>query len=162
MRKTSRGENALGDRMRLAAQQAGLTQAEIARRMGVGKTTVSVWWNGKQPPTSQNLRRYAEVVGTTVGWLEGEDQNEGERAARWLLQAMRRTIEGKNPETEFDIRYGRMDQETRSLLFDLVPEFRKRWASLDVSAARRLEMLIDLVEEVTGIRLAPPDNGGHA
>ena len=42
--------------------QKGLSQKEIAKRMGVHQPKVSEWLNGKRMPTSESLHKLAEVL----------------------------------------------------------------------------------------------------
>jgi transcriptional regulator with XRE-family HTH domain len=43
----------------------GITQEEIARRMGSHQSNVSTWLAGKRIPSPANLIRLAEAMGTT-------------------------------------------------------------------------------------------------
>lgn len=54
--------NNLGE-MRKAA---GLTQSELAHRIGTSYTRVSDWERGVAIPTPQYLRRMAEVLGVPI------------------------------------------------------------------------------------------------
>ncbi len=59
----------LGARLRLARLQAGLTTAELARRLGVARETVSAWEHGRQEPKASYLRAIAEVTGSSADWI---------------------------------------------------------------------------------------------
>ena len=45
---------------------AGITQAELAKRMGVSCVSVSQWETGKNLPSVGRLHRLAATLGTTV------------------------------------------------------------------------------------------------
>lgn len=54
---------ALSDRIRELVASSGMTQAEIGRALGVGKSTVNKWVKGERTPTMQNLIELAELLG---------------------------------------------------------------------------------------------------
>jgi transcriptional regulator with XRE-family HTH domain len=62
-------EFALFDELLRARRRAGLTQAEVARRMGTKTPAIARLerTNGKRPsPTVHTLQRYAQAVGCTL------------------------------------------------------------------------------------------------
>lgn len=50
-------------------RQSGLTQAEIAKRAGISKSTLSGYASGKSYPRPEQMARLAEVFGVSVGEL---------------------------------------------------------------------------------------------
>ncbi len=154
--------------MKRAAEQAGLTQEVIGDRMGVRANTISRWWNGHLRPNSENLRRYAEVVGKSVGTLEGEDEEASRVAARFLLQALEAASEGGSLVQEYDNTFlsgwlppdarQRLDRLGPLVIESLAAQEGRSWA--DIPADRQRELLIGWVLQVTGIDLTPPANGG--
>jgi transcriptional regulator with XRE-family HTH domain len=52
----------LGSALRLLREAAGLTQAELARRAGLGKSQLSKYENGKEMPKLETLERLLEVL----------------------------------------------------------------------------------------------------
>lgn len=52
-------------------KRAGLTQAELAKRMDVDQSAVSLWESGKTRPLRKLHQRLAEVLGCTVEELFG-------------------------------------------------------------------------------------------
>ncbi len=63
----------LQERMSAAMKHAKISQAELARRAGVSRGTVSLWVNGPtQTIDGHNLVRAAEVLGVTAKWLSEE------------------------------------------------------------------------------------------
>lgn len=164
MRKVD-GEESLARRMRAAAKDAKLTQRQIAEQMPTTEHTISMWWNGRLKPNSVNLRRYAEVCGTTAGRLEGEEP-EAALAARWLLAVARRMAQGTDPFVEFAGKYGdeHISQEAKDELLAILPMITERWAHFRETLSKEMaeELLIGIVEAATGVRLRPPGNGDHA
>lgn len=54
--------------------RAGLTQAELATRIGVDRTSVVKWETGSASPRAGKLLEIASVVGCTVDELLGPDK----------------------------------------------------------------------------------------
>lgn len=67
-----KGYDALEEEFSLASQliearsRAGLTQAEVAVRMGTSQSTIARLESGAAKPSLSTLRRYAKATGTTV------------------------------------------------------------------------------------------------
>ena len=51
---------------RKARMIQGLTQAELAEKLGVSTVSVSQWENGRNYPDVKRLKTVASVLGTTV------------------------------------------------------------------------------------------------
>jgi ribosome-binding protein aMBF1 (putative translation factor) len=49
-----------------AREKAGLTQAEVARRMGTTQSVVARIESAQNPPNLKTLERYAEAVGRRI------------------------------------------------------------------------------------------------
>ena len=61
------------DRMRKALRVAGIGVSEMADYLGVSRTSVSNWINGRVPPSIQTLRLWALRTGVPYPWLLGGD-----------------------------------------------------------------------------------------
>ena len=61
----------LGQALRAARRSRGLTQGQLAIRLGVTRQAISKWEQGQSQPDLCNLRRLAEVYGCTVDELLG-------------------------------------------------------------------------------------------
>lgn len=59
----------LADRLRKAREHAGLEQAELAERMGVGRNTVSNYERAAHEPREIVLRAWAAATGVPLEWL---------------------------------------------------------------------------------------------
>jgi transcriptional regulator with XRE-family HTH domain len=59
----------LGGRLRTARRSVGLTQKQLAERLGVESVTVSRWERDVTTPSLPRLRRIAELTETTVSDL---------------------------------------------------------------------------------------------
>ena len=68
LRKSARD---LGQTLRTARQAYGLTQGQLAIRLGVTRQAISKWEHGQSQPDLSNLRQLAELYGCTVDELLG-------------------------------------------------------------------------------------------
>jgi transcriptional regulator with XRE-family HTH domain len=67
---------AIGRRILDARLRAGLTQAELGRRIGHEGPTVARWESGENRIYAATLRRIARELGVTVAHLYGDDEGE--------------------------------------------------------------------------------------
>ena len=68
----------VADRLRKAREWAGLEQAELARRAGLARNTISNYEGGKVTPRRTGLLAWSMVTGVPVTWLEnGESPQSG-------------------------------------------------------------------------------------
>ena len=58
-----------GDRMAAARERAGLSQAQLAKRMGVKHSTVRKWEDDLSEPRANKLQMMAGLVGVSLSWL---------------------------------------------------------------------------------------------
>lgn len=63
----------LGERLRKAREDMGLTQAEFALRLGVDRKTVSHWESGRNAPRFRDVAFAAIVAEVDREWLAGDD-----------------------------------------------------------------------------------------
>lgn len=64
-----------GDRVAGAREATGMTQAQMARRLGVKKATVTGWENDLSEPRANKLSMMAGLLNVSIMWLltgEGE------------------------------------------------------------------------------------------
>lgn len=63
----------LNERLRLARDQAGLSQAQVAKLLGLHRPTVSEIEAGRRRVTAEELASFARTYDVSVGWLIGSD-----------------------------------------------------------------------------------------
>jgi transcriptional regulator with XRE-family HTH domain len=89
----------LGDRLAGAREAAGLTQSEVARRLGVRTQSIAAWEDDRSEPRANRLSMLAGVLGVSIIWLltgEGEgvelpgDEADPAGKLRPVLSEMRR------------------------------------------------------------------------
>ena len=64
-----------GDRVAGARESAKMTQSQLARRLGVKKTTIAAWEQDLSEPRANRLSMMAGVLNVSIMWLltgEGE------------------------------------------------------------------------------------------
>lgn len=58
-----------GERIKAARKQVGMTQAELAQKLGISYVGVSQWENDLRNPKIETLQRIAAALGVDVNWL---------------------------------------------------------------------------------------------
>lgn len=66
----------LGDRIKEARKQKGLSQEKLAELMSVSRQAVTKWEQGQSAPSTENLFKLAEILGTKVDLLLAEPSTE--------------------------------------------------------------------------------------
>lgn len=64
-------------RLKQLREESGMSQAALAKKMGIGQSTVGMWENGGNMPKIQNLRKLAGIFGVSVDFLTGETDAKG-------------------------------------------------------------------------------------
>lgn len=97
MHPGSSAANAIGSRLRFAREQAGLSQAQVARVMNMHRPTVSQIEAGQRSVRPDEIAQLAKLYGVRQGWIvSGETSEAGgsdpriELAAR-ALSKLRKT-----------------------------------------------------------------------
>ncbi|MEX0305455.1 MAG: helix-turn-helix domain-containing protein [Leisingera sp.] len=68
-----------GDRVAAAREAAGMSQAQLARRLGIKKATLTGWEQDLSEPRANKLTMLAGVLNVSMSWLltgEGEGMSE--------------------------------------------------------------------------------------
>ncbi len=58
-----------GDRLAGARDAAGLTQADLAKRIGVKEKTITAWENDVREPRANRLQMLAGILNVSMRWL---------------------------------------------------------------------------------------------
>ncbi len=69
----------LADRMKELREDHGLTRLDMAKRLGVNKSTITRYESGTMNPTIEMLLNIREIFGVTVDWITGADTNGEEK-----------------------------------------------------------------------------------
>ena len=76
----------LAERLRLAREQAGLSQGQVAKMLGMHRPTISEIEKGGRKVKAEELPLFADAYGVTGPWLAGTD-GEADVDARVMLAA---------------------------------------------------------------------------
>lgn len=111
-----------GDRLAGARELAGMTQAQLAKRLGVKKKTMDDWENDLRDPRAMRLSMLAGLLNVSLRWLlTGEGEGPGEpgvatsytRGSHQLLDEMRAISADMRLNAE---RLARVEEELHGLL----------------------------------------------
>ena len=58
-----------GDRLAAAREQAGMTQAQLARRLGVKASTLRAWENDMSEPRANRLSMLSGLLNVSLPWM---------------------------------------------------------------------------------------------
>jgi len=88
MARARTSQDTLPGRLRLAREQAGLSQGQVAKMLSLHRPSVSEIEAGRRKVSADELTALARIYGVSVGWLTGEeDAADDETAARVKLAA---------------------------------------------------------------------------
>lgn len=62
------------ERLKDLRKQAGLTQVNVAERLGVSQPAYASWERGIKKPTQENLVKIAQVLNVSVDYLVGNSE----------------------------------------------------------------------------------------
>jgi len=84
-----------GDRLAGAREAAGLSQAELARRLGVTDKTIRAWEDDMSEPRANRLRMLAGMLNVSLIWLmTGEGEGVAAPEAREAAAPIPAEVEG--------------------------------------------------------------------
>lgn len=66
-------KNSIGEKIRKAIKEAGLTQQNLADKLGITNPVVNVWIQGRRIPNIENLKKIAVATGKPYSWFISED-----------------------------------------------------------------------------------------
>ena len=74
--RTAQIDLAIGARLRTRRRQLGLSQSDLAERLGVSFQQVQKYERGANRVAASTLLAAAQALNVTIGWLVGEDISE--------------------------------------------------------------------------------------
>ncbi|MEO0937336.1 MAG: helix-turn-helix transcriptional regulator [Pseudomonadota bacterium] len=111
-----------GDRVAAARDASGMTQRELAKRLGVKLATLQAWENDLSEPRANRLSMMAGLLGVSMMWLmngEGEGLEAPDEEARGPDDISALLIEMRDMRTDLLARaetLGRMEKRLRRAL----------------------------------------------
>ncbi len=110
-----------GDRVAAAREALGLSQAQLARRLGVKAQTVAAWEADRSEPRANKLQMLAGLLNVSMVWLmtgEGEGvtpPEEGANAERAYESLLTEVRETRMAQVRLAERLGRLEKRLRAL-----------------------------------------------
>ena len=111
-----------GDRLAAARERAGLTQAELSRRLGVRATSLRAWEDDRSEPRANQLSTLAGLLNVSMAWLmTGQGVGPEAPADALPLPASAREILGELRALRADMvaraeQLGRLERKLRTAL----------------------------------------------
>lgn len=62
------------ERLKDLRRQAGLTQVEVAEKLGISQQAYASWERGIKRPTQENLVKIAQILNVSVDYLVGNSE----------------------------------------------------------------------------------------
>ena len=78
---------ALAERLRMAREMAGLSQGQVAKRLGLHRPSVSEMEAGRRRVSAEELAKLADLYVVDLSWLAGRETVADEHQARVELAA---------------------------------------------------------------------------
>lgn len=98
----------LGTRVRDLRVERGLTQQDIAARLGMGRSNFGHIENDRVTPTSEDLQKLADILQTTADYLLGRESSAAMAIPEWATYKDKRDFK-------------KLLEEDGELMFDGVP-----------------------------------------
>lgn len=86
---------ALGERIKLCRQNAGMSQEKVAELIGVSRQAVTKWEADQSAPNTENLFKLADIFGTTVDMLLASDEESNRSTAEQIYHLYKMDEEQK-------------------------------------------------------------------
>lgn len=96
----------VGERVKLVRVSAGLTQTELAEKLGTSSKTVSAIEVGRVEPSVSQLQSIAAVLEEPVGFFVGESESAVESKIEHVtkeLEQIRKLMEDRKPKSIEDL-----------------------------------------------------------
>ena len=96
-----------GEMIKAARRKAGLTQAQLAEKLGIAYQTVAQWENDLRNPKLDTLQRIAAALDIPVtelidDWNAIDTEDVAENAGRWVKTMVEQKKGGQYPHEHFD------------------------------------------------------------
>ena len=65
--------DSIANRMKIAMSNLKISQAELVKRTGIGKSSISTYLTGEYEPKQKNLYKIAVALNVNEAWLMGLD-----------------------------------------------------------------------------------------
>jgi len=97
MATNDRARSAIAARLRQAREQAGLSQGQVAKKLGLHRPTISEIEAGRRKVSAEELSRLAELYDVSISWLTKDEPEVSdpaiELAARELTKLKKQDLD---------------------------------------------------------------------
>jgi len=90
----------IGERLRLAREMAGLSQAQVATMLSLHRPSVSEMEAGRRKVSAEELTKLSEIYDVSMSWLTGLDKEEGVEESDRIKLAAREFAKLKSEDLE--------------------------------------------------------------
>ncbi|MDX1709725.1 MAG: helix-turn-helix domain-containing protein [Rhodovibrionaceae bacterium] len=91
----------LGERLKWAREQSGLSATQVANRLGVKSQSVSAWEGDQREPRANKLLMLAGILNVSVAWLlEGSGKGPQERSIELELEEIAGRLESARSQVD--------------------------------------------------------------
>jgi transcriptional regulator with XRE-family HTH domain len=73
MTETDSARTAMASRLRAAREQAGLSQGQVAKMLGLHRPSISELEAGRRRVSAEEVSRLAEIYNVSVSWVMNEE-----------------------------------------------------------------------------------------
>lgn len=73
----------------IARKQAGLSQAQLAKLIGIHRPSITEIEAGRRKVSAEELAKYVDICGVNVSWIIGESHESGETGKETIALAAR-------------------------------------------------------------------------
>lgn len=112
----------MGERIKELRKESGMTQTELAEKMGVTKGTVSTWETNSRTPSFNTLNQLCELFDKSMGYVTGQSDIPGhsrimeEEAVDLALSEVEEEL------TEYALKFARLDEFGRRAVQSVIRE----------------------------------------
>lgn len=116
----------LGDRIAAARDAASMTQAQLARRLGVKKATLVGWEQDLSEPRANRTSMMAGILNVSIMWLmtgegEGTSSPEEDSAPQNLRDLLRDLRQLRSEMRENSDRAARLEKRLKTIIEEMNP-----------------------------------------
>lgn len=116
----------LGDRIAAARDAASMTQAQLARRLGVKKATLVGWEQDLSEPRANRTSMMAGILNVSIMWLmtgegEGTSSPEEDSAPQNLRDLLRDLRQLRSEMRENSDRAARLEKRLKTIIEEMHP-----------------------------------------
>lgn len=111
-----------GDRLAAAREDAGLSQAALAARLGVKEVTITAWENDVKEPRANRLQMLSGMLNVSITWLltgQGEGPSEVEALPAEIGDLLTELRELRTQMLQSSEKLARLEKRLRLVLRDV-------------------------------------------